>query len=103
MKASNDSGVGYSVYPFAIYSYASKGQVDVAKSIYEELKNEIQSDIVKGYGYSSRPEQIKWIQDNIRDVAWETADPNLKSLLESYVKEFDDLIKQARENKGNNS
>ena len=101
MKAANSSGVGYSSYPFAIYSFASLGQINTAKSIYIELKKRIQEDIRKGYGYASRAEQISWIQDNFRDVAWESKDPSIKLLLDSYVNDITSLVNNANENNNN--
>jgi len=102
MKAANRSGVAFSDYPFAIYSYASIGQIDVAKSLFSELKREVLKDISNGYGYLSRADTIKWVQDKFRDVEWETQDPDLKPLLNSYIAEFGELARKARTAKKTN-
>ena len=95
LRSANTSGVGYTAYPFAIYAYLKQGEREVAQKLYQELEKAIREDIANGYGYLSRTEQIRWVQDSFRDVAFSAQDAREKRILEGYIEAMEKLVRRA--------
>lgn len=65
LNTSNESGVGYSVYPDLIFAFDQIGKGSQANILIQQLRMKICSDINNGYGYLSRSQQIGWIKEGL--------------------------------------
>lgn len=81
LKESNDSGVGYHVYPQLSLAFEKSGSITQATSIIDELEKAIQTDLTRGYGYLSHSDFLSGILGGIRAVSNEVADASLSSRL----------------------
>ncbi|HKN84512.1 MAG TPA: hypothetical protein VJW17_13785, partial [Pyrinomonadaceae bacterium] len=66
LRQSNDSGVGYAVYPEVAVAFEKLGQIEQAKAALIELRNRIAQDIGQGYGYLSRSQQLQWVDSSLK-------------------------------------
>jgi hypothetical protein len=65
LRQDNDSGVGYSAYPYIALAYERTGSDAGAGSILLELHNRIATDIAHGFGYLSSSQTLGWIRKDL--------------------------------------
>ncbi|RIE13406.1 hypothetical protein SMC3_04250 [Candidatus Cryosericum hinesii] len=92
LKKSNESGIGYSVYPHLALAFDRNGNVAQAQAILTELEEGIRTDIATGYGYLSRSQQIGWVLHDIQRIAKKVKDPSVAARIRELEASLKDTI-----------
>lgn len=89
---SNQSGVGYSVFPDLIYAYDQVDAPGQSDSLVRQLKVRVNEDINNGYGYLSRSQQIGWIKDGLQKYISSFKNEGVRLKVAAFVNDLNQLI-----------
>lgn len=94
LNSSNESGVGYSVYPDLIFAFDQIENGFQANNLINQLKIRINNDINNGYGYLSRSQQIGWIKERLEKYLDSFKEDIVKKNAKALIAELNsDIIK----------
>lgn len=89
---SNQSGVGYSVYPDLIFAYDQTNNINQAENLTKQLRSRVNEDINNGGGYYSRSQQIGWLEDDLQKYVTSFKNNKIKTAVVGLVAELKSVI-----------